>query len=235
MPDDLFGPLVTGTEVETAARATLQTWMPDYLGWLERKYDRANGSLITPRSWVSANDVDRWPEEQIPSVLLLSTGLANEPARDGANIYRAKFALAVVVIVSARDRAVTDELAKLYTAACRAILLHKPSLGGFATAVEWVDEEYDVLPDRNRRQLAAGRAVFRVEVPAVVRSKAGPSTPSPAPETPLPDEPTVTEPEVDLDPSLDLSWNYASLAARSSTYLRLGSQYDSYRDLQTAN
>lgn len=228
MSDELFGPLVTGTEVESAARETLQTWMPDYLAWLERKYDRAEGSLIAPRSWVSSGDIDRWPEEQLPTILLLSTGVSEEPDRDGSNIYRAKFAMGLAVVVSARDREGTDELAKLYTAACRAILLHHPSLGGLATAVEWVDERYDMLPSRNRRQLAAGQVVFRVAVSNVAKAKVGPITPSA-----VGPEPRVEETEIDVEPSLDLSWDYASLAEGARNYEDLAGQYTDYSALQT--
>lgn len=205
MSDRVFGELVTGLDVEEAARSTLALWMPDYLGWLERKYEKATGSLMQPRSWVSSGDVDRWPEEQFPSVLLLNTGLSGEPDKDGSGVYRARFALGIAVIVSARDRRVTDELAKLYIAAIRKILLDHPSLGGFARAVEWVDERYDILPSRNRRQLAAGQVVFRVEVGNVATAKMGPATPSEIPSEPPRDDPTIVETEINLSSSLDLT------------------------------
>jgi hypothetical protein len=51
---------------------------------------------------------------------LLSTGLADDPSRDGARSYHAHFALGLAVVVSARKREETDELAKLYAAVFRA-------------------------------------------------------------------------------------------------------------------
>ena len=195
MADSIFGPIVTGADVERAALDTLKLWTPEYLAWVERATGREVGSLPRPRSWVASISIDRWPEEQLPSVLLLSTGLAEEPARDGRGVYRAKFALGLAVVVSARDRRETDDLAKLYTAALRAALLHNQTLGGLAEAVEWVDERYDALPgDRQRRrQLAAGQAVFRVEVHDVVAVKAGPSAPRQDPYPPYPDPPLATD------------------------------------------
>src|SRR5690606_7735445 len=80
--DSIFGPIVTGADVERAALDTLKTWAPEYLAWVERATGREPGSLARPRSWVNSTSIDRWPEEQLPSVLLLSTGLAEEPARD---------------------------------------------------------------------------------------------------------------------------------------------------------
>lgn len=199
MPDTVFGPLVTGADVENAARDTLKAWARDYLAWAERLTGRDPQALPLPRSWITSPDLERWPEDQLPSVLLISPGLAEPPTRDGRGHYRAKFALGIAVVVSARDRAVTDELAKLYVAAFRAAILHHPSLGGFAEAVEWIDEAYDPLPGR-ARQLAVGQAEFRVEVRDVVAVKAGPSAPRPDPYTPHEDPPSVVTTDVTVRP-----------------------------------
>lgn len=188
MADLSFGPLVTGTQVEQAALETLQLWTPEYLAWVARQTDREPGSLIQPRSWTISTDTERWPEEQLPSVMLVSTGLTDEPSRDGKGEYTARFALALAVTVSAKDAASTDALCKLYTAALRAILVQHQSLGGLADAVEWVDEQYDVLSDtRNKRQLAMGQVIFRVQVGGVVSGKTGPMVPREDPLPPYPD------------------------------------------------
>lgn len=177
----VFGRVVTGTDVERAVLDTLKAWMREYLAWVERHAERSPRSLQMPRSWVSATEVERWPEEQLPSVLVLNTGLAEPPERDGEGAFRASFAVGIAVIVSAKDRAETDELSKLYVTAIRAALLQHPSLGGFADAVEWVDENYDALPagpgGSRRRQLAAGQVVFRVTVGDVLVSPGGPTAP----------------------------------------------------------
>lgn len=203
MPDDVFGNLVTGTDVEAAALSTLKLWAPAYMAWAERSTDRAPGSLPAPRSWVTASGVERWPEEQLPSVLLVSTGLAEPPSLDGSGSYRGTFALGLAVVVAARDRADADALAKLYVATLGAILLHKPSLGGLAAGVEWTDEKYDALPGdpAKRRQLAAGQAVYTVDVRDIRSGRgAGPLTPPDDPQAPAPDDPTVTSAELEIDP-----------------------------------
>lgn len=194
MSDLVFGPLVIGDEVEDAVVDTLKLWMPEYIPWLERKTGRDPQSLPLPRSYVTAKDFEHWPEEQLPSVLVINTGLADEPVPDGEGKFRAAFAVGLAVIASARDRAETEKLAQLYTAACRAILLAKPSLGGFAQSVHWIDEEYDPLPDpKKRRQLAAGQAVFRVGVEDVSITGQGPAAVRPNPYAPYPDDPTVKD------------------------------------------
>lgn len=195
---ETFGPLTTGADVERWALDTLKTWTPEYLAWAERETGREPRSLQPPRSWVVSSEVERWAEEQLPSVLLLSTGLAEEPTRDGSGNVTAPFALGLAVVVSARDRASTDELAKLYTAVFRAILLHHPSLGGHADAVEWMDERYDVLPSRSKRQLAAGQVVLRIVVPNVVRELAGPSAPRDDPYSNYADSPLVATTTIEV-------------------------------------
>jgi len=198
--DAAFGPLVTGAHVERWALATLQEWHREYLAWAERASGLKARALPLPRAWVTSSDFERWPEEQTPCVLLLSTGLASEPTRDGRTRHHAKFSLGLAVVVEARDQATTDELAKLYVATFRTLLLQHQSLGGHAEGVEWVDEQYDVLPARGRRQLAAGQAVFRVDVRNVVTGRTGPQAPRPDPYPPLPDPPTVASTDVEVDP-----------------------------------
>jgi hypothetical protein len=195
-----FGPWLDGTDVERAALETLQLWTPEYLAWAERATGRTARSLPEPRSWVTSSDIERWPEETPPTVLVLSTGLAEPPARDGQGLYRATFDLGVAVVVSARTRRETEALAKVYTAALRNALLQHATLGGFAAGIEWVDEEYGVLSGQNRRQLAGGQATFRVDVRDAVASRSGPIAPRPDPYEPAPDDPTATSVEVEVDP-----------------------------------
>lgn len=202
MPDTVFGPLVTGASVERWAMDTLKLWTPEYLAWIERTTGRVPRSLPVPRSWVHATGADRWAEESLPSVLLVSTGLADPPMREGKGSYRAKYDLGVAVVVSAKDQAQTDELAKLYTTAFRLILLQHPSLGGHAAAVEWVDERYDALPGSDRRRtLSSGSLVFRVEVRDVAASRGGPMVPRDDPYSPYPDGPVVLTTEGDVQPT----------------------------------
>lgn len=187
------GPMVHAAQVEEAARSTLQAWIPTYLASMERQLGLAPRTLPPPRSWVVSTEVDRWPEEALPSVLLLSTGLAEEPARDGQGRYRARFALGVAVVVSASDEKATDELAKIYTAAIRTCLLQQHSLGGLALGVDWEDERYDVLPGRSRGPLAAGQVVLSVDVEDVVAARSGPrGTPPDDPYVEPPSAPEVT-------------------------------------------
>lgn len=188
----IFERIFHGGEVERAALATLRKWLPTYLAEIERQTDRVAGSLPLVRSWTTVNEFSAWPEDQLPCVLLVSTGLASEPAKDGAGTYRASWALGVAVVVSAAKAAQTMELARIYTAAIRAVLLQHPSLGGVATVIDWIDERYDDLPSDAERSLAAGQGIYRVGIDGVTTTKAGPGG-EPRPDRFDPYDPTVAE------------------------------------------
>jgi hypothetical protein len=197
-----IGPIVTGRDVELAALSTLKRWSGTYLAELERRSNRTPGSLPRVRSWATAADFETWPEDQVPRVLVVSPGLAEEPQASGQGDYRAAWSLGFGVVVSAATMAETMVLAKLYTAALRVCLLQHQSLEGVAAGVEWLDESYDDLPSVDTRSLGAGQAIFAVQVDDVSRRWGGPVTPSdpPTPDIdPLPTDPYVSTVEIDVD------------------------------------
>jgi hypothetical protein len=198
-----IGKIVTGRDVELAALAVLKKWASTYLGEAEAATGRVRGSLPRPRAWTTATEFEKWPEDQLPAVLLISPGLAAPPRADGNGTYRASFALGIAAIVSTSHMDETAALAKLYCATLRACLLQHQSLEGFAAGVTWADENYDDLPSIDDRSLGAGQAIFVVEVDAISTRWNGPIHPSepPTPDTaPLPDDPTATAVAVEVHP-----------------------------------
>lgn len=194
-----IGPVVTGRDVELAALAMLKRWSSTYLAEAERQTGRTPGSLPRIRAWTTAPDFEKWPEDQLPAVLLLSPGLVEVPRADGRGFYRAQFALGVAVIVSTAKMEETAALAKLYCAVHRLCVLQHPSLEGFAAGTTWLDEKYDDLPSIDDRSLGAGQAIFAVEVDGMSARWNGPATPNepPSPDTePIPQDPTVETVEV---------------------------------------
>lgn len=203
MPDEVFGPLVTGADVGRWALDTLKLWTPEYLAYAERAKGLPARSLPAPKTWVATSGLDKWPEDRLPCVLVLSPGLVDPPSRDGRGRYTADFGLGVAVVVSDRTEEDAQNLAQLYVAALRLLLVQKGRLGGHALATDWIDERFDSMPpDRGaRRQLACGQAVFRVSVEAVVaKSPTGPTEARPDPYVPYPDRPRVASAEVELAP-----------------------------------
>lgn len=180
----VYGDIFDKTALEAAATSTLQTWLPSYLGEVERKRGLTPGWMARPRTWTTRNDFDKWPEETLPCMLLVSPGLAAEPLKDGNGRYRSVWFLGIAVIVQARNKNDVELMCGLYTAAIRAAVVQHPSLGGVAEGVDWVNERYDDLPSTKGRTLAAGQVIFEVEVADVVSAHDGPAAPDPDPETP---------------------------------------------------
>jgi hypothetical protein len=200
-----FHRILTGADVEDAAIALMQKWMPTYLAEMERQTGRTADSLPHVRSWVRTNEFEKFPEDQLPAVLVICPGLADEPVKTGDGKYRAGWALGVAVVVSARDQAVTQELAKVYAAAIRALLLHHPSMEGLARGMEWNDERYDDLAQVDERTLSAARQVFTVEVDDVTTARAGPAAPDPLPDHHEPYPPDAIVPDRDhVDQTIEL-------------------------------
>src|SRR3954469_11008205 len=95
-----IGPIVTAHDVEQAALATLRKWASTYLGEAEDQHELTRGTLARPRSYTATNSFDKWPEDQLPCVLLVSPGLAQPPNVEGNGRHRAQWALGVAAIIS---------------------------------------------------------------------------------------------------------------------------------------
>lgn len=192
----IFGRIIDAADVEKAALDTLVRWAPTYLAEVGRQNGFASSDLPAVASWAVAHDAHtRLPEQVPPAVIVVCPGLAGKPQRQGDGSYLARFALGFAVVVGADER-----VAKLYTAAFRVALLQHSSLGGFADGMEWLDEQYDPVPTKDRRTLNAGRAEFIVDVRDALNAKGGPVEPDASPDTPHPDWPTVSGGGAAIDP-----------------------------------
>lgn len=190
-PDTIFKPIITRQEVELRVTNTLKDWIDTYLAEVERQNGLDVRQLPRPRSYSRRNEFDHWPEEQIPAVIVVSPGLVGRPVANGSGEFRGQWGVGVAVIAEGQDVNNTRDLVGYYTAAIRALILQRPSLGGFAMGVTWEDERYDDISDIDvGRTLASGQVVFQVEVEGIVSTKAGPVTPDTPPVDPPPVSPT---------------------------------------------
>lgn len=137
------------------------------------------------------------PEDQTPSVVVSSPGIATLPQANGARQYQAQFVLEAACVISARggtEDAGTPRalrLARLYALALRACLVQKADDESYLFRRDWLGEEYDVLPSIDDRTICVAKVRLQIEVPDVVTSDAGPIAPiGPPPEVePSPDSP----------------------------------------------
>lgn len=184
----VFGAVVSAHEVENHVLTTLETWIHDYLGDVERHYQLEVGrALLRPRSYrKTAGDVATLTDAQLPRLVVQSAGWAEEPYDDGEAL-TARLAISVAVLIKG---AVDDEAldrARMYAAAVTKLLLHKLA-GELVVDVRVLDHNYDPVPQQFQRTLAGCEVVISVLVPEVASTFGGPALPSPQP--PL-DDPTV--------------------------------------------
>ena len=181
-PSSLYGRLIAGVDVEQALKARLDDRLDDYLNEVERQHGLAVGSLSRPRAFVVA---ERFPEDQLPAIVVESPGTTDLPAADGQGRYAVRFELVLAIHVAAADGAI--ELAKLYVLALRALAVQQPA--PLFMGIDWVNERYP------RPELVGGRTFYtaevslEVQVPDVTDRHAGPPDEPGWPENGGPDSP----------------------------------------------
>jgi hypothetical protein len=198
----IFGPIVTGVDVENWCLALAKMWMSTYLSEIERNAGIVAGTLQRPRSYARTISFDKWVEDQLPAVMIVSPGIATPPRRFGDGGYMATWMIGLAVLCSAATQEQTHDQARQMVAALRGLFLQKPSLGGHANGIDWLAERYDDRPWDDARSLAAGQAHFTVDVLSVAGDFDGPPTADPplTPDTePWPDWPEVETYEIDVE------------------------------------
>jgi hypothetical protein len=196
-PSSLYGRLISAVDVEQALKRRLDDRLGDYLAEVERQHGIVVGTLARPRAFVVA---ERFPEDQLPAIVVESPGTADLPLADGQGRYYARFELVLTIAVAASTGAL--ELAKLYALALRALAVQQPS--ALFMGVDWINERYP------RPDLAGGRTFYtaevalEVQVPDVTNRHEGPPDepgwPDVPPDSPdSPAWPTSTTADVELE------------------------------------
>lgn len=178
-----FGRIITGADVEAAAREHIRRWSPDYLAEVGDQNGRGRIALPGFRSYVPAVDLDRFAEDQVPACVIVAPGTLREPEKRRGAWYMT-WTLSVGCVVSGRDRDSTFALLPLYAAAVRALMVQRPAMGvDFVDGVSLLGERYDELDTDDARTLAAGSVTFGIDVPSAVDSRGGITEPSVTPAT----------------------------------------------------
>lgn len=201
-----FGRIVSPGMVERAVVATLNVWMDDCLGELERLEGYAPGSIERPRGIVTRSEFERRQEDQVPLLVVINTGVNGKPERRGGGVYRLAWAVGVVAIVSDTDEDATRDLASAYTTAVRVALLQHAKLksgsfpDGLADDLDLLDEQYNDIPFLSTRNLASGRVTVEIGVDSAVSMLAGPTVPSGHPSTDPGPWPSAVQPSTNVVP-----------------------------------
>jgi len=205
----VFGPRIGSFDLEQAVIRLLTERLATYVDHCARLKNinpDTTGFPIRPRSKILAvKDFKDWPEQRLPYVQVTVPGMADRPIRD-TDGYRAFWEINVFVVVSARDRTATRLARSIWEDAIGWCLLQNRSLGGIATAFDWLGESSADVPidTEDARTLQGAVLVGAAEIPAVLDPNAGPAVfiPDPGTGTPptYPDDPEATDVVVDYTP-----------------------------------
>lgn len=202
---NIFGPIIDGDTVEEAVKASLEVWISEYLGEMERLKGYAPNEIQRPLGIVTSSQFAKWPEDEVPLILIVSGG-TGKPVRRSKGEAEVAWSIAVNPIVSDTDEAATRKLALTYAAAVRAALEQHKRLrsalhpDGFASFTHWEGESYTDLAFLESRTLGTARVMFSVGVESVVTAFAGPREPRPDPKVDPGPWPTGKRITVVLDP-----------------------------------
>lgn len=186
--------------LEDAAEAALRAWFASGLEAAQAQDEAAPAKLAPPRSYnVMSDEDDRWPDQQLPAIIIESPGMVETPDRaQGDGSWHATWALSVSAICRGRTEREARRVAQLYWAAICLAMLQRRSLGDDRYAVTLVDSALTTVEGEKRRTLAGATALFHVEVTDMFCDLAGPlgpDVPDPMPET----WPAVTETNIETE------------------------------------
>lgn len=199
-----FGDLFLSPEFDAAVVTFIDRWIDTYLSEVEARMGYPRRTLDRPRSYNAAIDLEHWPEEALPGILVVSAGITSPPDRDGG-IYSGWWDWTVLALISARDYDATRKMTGMYQAALRALLTQRSSIDGAVSDTLYLGEPMDFAPWQGRDR-TKGVAAFQLRsyVEGLVEHAAGPTDPDtpPVPSDPPPDPSDPPEPHPDW-PTVD--------------------------------
>lgn len=178
----IFGRIVTGSDVEHWCIDLCRRWCSTYMSEVERQHGLAARHYQRPRAYIRSLSFDKFPEDQLPAVGVVSYGIVTPPRREGSGAYTAQWLIGLGVLCSARTQEGSRDYAALLAAALGALFVQRPSLDGHAQGVDWLDSTLNDLSFDDTRSLSSVQSRFAIEVAEVVNSLAGPTTPDAEPD-----------------------------------------------------
>ena len=206
-PRSVFGPIISAFEVEHALANCARIWIRDYLAEVERQRGLEVEGFPRFRSIVASGMPAKWPEDQLPALLISSPGLAESGASRSIQVhgdggYVARYRVDCTSEVSARGNRQAIMLARFYTAAVRTLIVQQPlrmasAAPSWLRRVDWTGERYDLRDWTVDRTRCAGTVSFAVEVDGVSTRGLGPRSPIYPPTDPDEPPPGMVMPDVE--------------------------------------
>jgi hypothetical protein len=204
--EEVFGPVVSASEIQLSAISVISIWMPEYIAWIERHIGYDPHTMPPVATVTGASTLEGWYPVS-PGVIVLLPRLhrprprrsTEHVLRDGAGVLSATYELSVVVALPGD----MEYLVADYTAALRTLLLQKGTLYGHVDGIELIGERHGLRYDGENVRWY-GRLRFHIRLAALANVYAGPPAARPDPYAPyLPASPLVELTELVVDADID--------------------------------
>lgn len=160
--------LITADHVCAAFQATLERHLPEWLAHLS--------DLSPVTEWLQLPTTQAITAAQYPTGTVVSPGLSGAPVRRTRTVMDATWRVMGTIYDRGPDHTDVQRRARTWAALMRAVLLQHRSLGGLASGLEWIGEEYGVINASNAaRTFGACTVSVDVTVEDVVPSSAPPA------------------------------------------------------------
>jgi hypothetical protein len=180
----LYGTTVDADDIHSRVTAFIEKWAPSYIAEMGARKGFSRAEIPVFASYTNVEEMDKWPEDQLPAVVTFIPGTDSEPYMEGTGAYTAEWPVGIGVIASSLDRTATRKLLTAYLLAIRAMFIQHGSIDGLAESTTWMGESYDELSFDSARTIQAGIVSFRIKINNVIDSRSGLSFP---PEDPVVD------------------------------------------------
>jgi hypothetical protein len=183
----VYGEFVGAHHLEAAILAVLWKWLPSYQYEVSREAGLEPNYLLPIRSWRVASSMERFPEDQLPSVILVNNGVPLPPIKhstaDAAQAYLAHWQIQLGVHVAAKGQKVKAipralTLARMHQLAIRLCMIQKRDEDGVLGMIDPVGEAPNqALAVEDDRTTCLAVTSFRVETDDWAEWGAGPIEP----------------------------------------------------------
>ena len=183
-----FGSFTSMATVEQYILDLAEKWFPEYIAETERQLGEPPETYPDLRDYGVANEFDKWPEEHLPFLLAMYTGLSEQPRRDGEGTYSVRALFACAIIVATNSKVETRKAAHAYATAFRPMMLqhqdleHPEKIGGMS----FVYERPAPIPEDGARSLMAMNMHFVIDVKDILSENGVPPEPEPRPDPYVP-------------------------------------------------
>ena len=192
-----FGNFFTSIEFDAAVTEFVGKWIDTHLSEVELALGYDRRTVDRPKSYNVAVNINNWPLEVMPGILVVSGGFVDPPTRDGGQ-YNGWWEWVLAAVLEARDYDSVKLKVGIYQAALRLMFMQHPDLDGAVADTVWLSEPTDYAPVEGRNRTRGVAAFqFRSYIEGVVDASVGVQSPDPADPLPDPSTPHDDLPVVD--------------------------------------